>query len=176
MRLYRHVGLILLITGLGAFVFTTLALANASGRFVAWKFLGKPPGKVVEIGASGYVLTDSGELYKLNYLKSCLRGCWDKAISAAPVEGSYVVPVDGCADIMPYLGYFRQTKIICRLEFASSLTVYGIGLDGFVYAWHFQSGEPIYVLYSPFLGAIFGFAMAVLLIVMRQPVIWQDTK
>jgi hypothetical protein len=173
MKTFRLIGLLLFATAIGAFAITVLAMESAKGRFVFWEFLGKPPGRAVEIIAPGFVLTNSGELFKINSKKNCFSGCWDKAESVSHDQEAYAIPADGCADITPYLGYFRQTKIICELKFASSLTIYGIGMDGFIYFWHFETGEPLSILYSPFLGAALGFSIGVLAILMREPSTWQ---
>jgi hypothetical protein len=174
MKIFKHIGLLFLITVIGAIVVTILAIERANGRFTPWEFLGKPSGTVVQIAAPGYVITDTGDIYQYKYKKNCFVGCWDKVESVPTDEYPEVLPNSACVDL-PFLGYFKQTKIICeRWGIGSSLTVYGIGIDGFVYYWNYLSGEPIDILYSPFLGAAFGFFIGILAILLRKPSTWKD--
>jgi hypothetical protein len=174
MKILKHIGLIFLMMVVGTIVVTFLAIEGGNGLFTPWEFLGKPPGTVVKIAAPGYVITDTGDVYQYKYKKNCFVGCWDKVEIVPTDEYSEVLPNSDCVAV-PFLGYFKETKIICaRWGIGTSLTIYGIGIDGFVYTWNYLSGEPIYILYSPFLGAAFGFSIGILMILLRQSSTWQD--
>jgi hypothetical protein len=171
MKKFKYIGLVFLMTVIGAVVVAFLAIESANGRFVLWQFLGKPPGNVVQIVAPDYVQTDRGDIYQYNSTKNCFVGCWDKVESVPTYEDSEVIPINGCVPI-PFLGYFKQTKIICdRWGIGSSLTVYGVGINGFIYYWNYLAGEGqmINILYSPFLGAALGFSIGILTILLRKP-------
>lgn len=156
-------------TVVGAIVVAIITIEDANGLFTPWKYLGKPPGKVVRIVAPDYALMDTGAIYEYNATKNCSTGCWDKVEKVQTYEDPEAIPADNnCA--IPYLVFFKQTVILCDLWGpGSSTAVYGLGMDGYIYVWsnEFGEGNTLEIVISPFLGAALGFVIGIVVILLR---------
>jgi hypothetical protein len=166
MKIIKRIGLLVLFSLLGAIVFVFLAKASSKGLFVKWESLGKPPEKAVQVVNPGYVKTDTGEIYRYNFQQGCNVGCWEK-IDTLPLSQQTYWPLSSCGSLPP-LDNYVNTKAVCKpWGVGSSLEIYAIGKDGFVYYWNRLKGEgdSLALLYSPFIGAAVGFVFGIVVLI-----------
>ncbi len=162
MKILKWVGLLFLFSMLGAGIFPMFVDAGAHGAFTTRESLGKPPETPVEIIQPGYVKTASGQIYQQN----CNSGCWEK-IDAAPTDTQENLKLSVCGEVLPPLNDYVTSKIVChRFGIGTSLTIYAIGKDGFVYSWNHLYGEGTSLMfyYAPFIGATAGFFVGLIVL------------
>lgn len=164
MKTLKRIGLLILSSVIGAFVFFIFALASVNGMFVQWENLGKPPETPVEIIRPGYVKTDNGNIYQyIFYDQDCNSGCWKK-IEAIPDNTEDYEKPSTCGNL-PSLDNYVDSKADCQFwGVGTSLTIYAIGKDDSVYYWEHSIGEgdSMMLIFYPFWGAVGGFFVGVI--------------
>lgn len=162
MKILKRVGLLFLFVVIGAVIFPMVAYADARGAFITWQSLGKPPETPVEVIQPGYIKTASGQIYQQN----CNSGCWEK-IDAAPADTQENLKLSLCGEVLPPLDDYITSKVVChRSGIGTSLTIYAIGKDGFVYFWGHSNDEGTGLMLglSPFIGAAAGFVVGLIVL------------
>ena len=149
MKTLKRIGLLVLLSAIGAVVLFLYARASMNGVFVQWEYLGKPSETPVEIIRPGFVKTDTGNIYQ----QSCGSGCWEK-IDTVPPDDRIYWKLSSCGSLPP-LKKYTHSKAICQpWGVGSTLIVDAIAKDGSIYTWQHSIGEgdSMMLLFSPFLG------------------------
>ena len=161
----KRIGLLFIFSVIGAIVFVIFAKASVNGVFVQWKNLGKPSETPIEVIRPGYIKTDTGNIYRHNYSQDCDLGCWEK-VDALPPDVTTDWKLSTCGNL-PSLKNYIDNKVVCEpWGVGTSLTIYAIGKDGFIYTWHhsLDEGTSMMLDFSPFFGAVAGFVVGVIVV------------
>jgi len=169
MKISDRIGLLFITTLIGVVVFYVLAIASKNGMLTQWKYLGKPPEPPVSVIRPGYIKTDAGNIYQYNDFQTCNLGCWEKIDTLPPnVDPEFSLELSACNSLgNPSLDDYIDSKAVCERSFVgATLSIYVIGKDGFVYSWENSNSEgtAIMMFIAPFLGAMVGFLIGVLVI------------
>jgi len=162
MKIIKRTGLLVLLSLAGAILMYLYVSASQRGAFIPWESRGKPPEKAIQVLAVDYVKTQSGAIYK-----NCGNDCWIQSDQFTP-NGEYL-PLKSCGKL-PALAGSIDFKAICRnYGLGVSLNITAIDNIGTVYSWDQiigEEGEGLVLLLSPFIGAVAGFLLGCIILLM----------
>ncbi len=141
------------------------------GTFTKWEVLSRPvatPNKLLRLN---YVQTVTGDIYEYQYTQTCTSGCWAKVNTLpARLDANILLPLKDCEDAfdIPSVNRFSDSVIECRRSGTGiSLMLQAIDRDGNIQMWRKGQddfGDPIMLLMSPFVGAILGFVITIVVL------------
>jgi hypothetical protein len=156
---------------LGSIFSCLFALAALRGTFTKWEMLGRPDTTAsIKLVRMDYVKSATGDLYKFQYSPECTSNCWVKVETLPPIlDALDSLPLENCNDSfdIPSVRRFSDSVIECKRSGTGILLkVQAIDDTGNVQMWrkgHDDFGDPLMLVSSPFLGAIYGLIPAVIL-------------
>ena len=173
MKLIKGTALLLIILPLLGSVFACLFFwAVMRGTFTKWEILSQRATTPVKLIRMNYVQTITGDIYEFQYSEQCPNRCWVKVETAPPLLNTMdLLPMESCRrsfDI-PSVSRFSDSVIECwRWGTGIRLDVQAIDREGNVLMWQEGQddfGDALMLTSSPILGAVSGFVLALLLLV-----------
>jgi hypothetical protein len=173
MKLIKGTALLLIILPLLGSVFACLFFwAVMRGTFTKWEILSQPATTPVRLIRMNFVQTITGEIYEFQYSEQCPNRCWVKVETVPPMlDTTDLLPMESCQrsfDI-PSVSRFSDSVIECwRWGTGIRLDVQAIDREGSVLMWQEGQddfGDALMLTSSPILGAVSGFILALLLLV-----------
>lgn len=158
---------------LGSIFSCLFALAAMRGTFIKWETIGRPTTTdSIKLIRMDYVESASGDVYEFQYSPECRSNCWLKIETLPPLlDAVDLLPLENCNDSfdIPSVRHFSDSVIECRRSGTGiRLKVQAIDRAGNVQMWRKGQddfGDPLMLVASPFLGAIYGLIPAVILTV-----------
>jgi hypothetical protein len=173
MKLIKGTALLLIILPLLGSVFACLFFwAVMRGTFTKWEILSQPATTPVKLIRMNYVQTITGDIYEFQYSEQCPNRCWVKVDTVPPMLDTMdMLPLEDCKSSFdfPSVNRFSDSVIECwRWGPGIRLDAQAIDRDGNVQMWQKgidDFGDPLLLTASPILGAVGGFILALLLLV-----------
>jgi hypothetical protein len=143
------------------------------GTFTKWEMLGRPTTTdLIKLIRMDYVQSATGDIYQFRYPPECTSNCWAKVETLPPVLDTVnSLSLQNCNDSfdMPSVRHFLDSVSECkRWGTGILLKVQAIDEAGNVQMWRKGQddfGDPLMLVSSPFLGAIYGLILAIILTV-----------
>ena len=173
MKLIKGTALLLIILPLLGSVFACLFFwAVMRGTFTQWEIPSQPATTPVRFIRMNLVQTITGEIYEFQYSEQCPNRCWVKVETVPPMlDTTDLLPMESCrrAFDIPSVSRFSDSVIECwRWGTGIRLDVQAIDREGNVLMWQEGQddfGDALMLTSSPILGAVSGFVLALLLLV-----------